>query len=231
MRTSAAIRLGAETLLVDTTPELRLQAIAHGLDRVDAVAITHAHSDHIMGFDDLRRFAELQQQAMPVYAHPSALGRIQRIFEYAITDMGWLSFGIPVVEWRAWTGPVEMAGHRLTPIRMDHGALPATGVRVDAPDGGSLAWCPDCCGLPAESRERLQGLDVLFLDGLRHRPHPTHFTVAQAVEAIRDLAPHRAYLIHMTHDLDHAETEAALPACTEVPEGIHLAYDGLEVDV
>jgi len=231
MRTSAAVRLGERTLLIDTSPELRLQAVTHGIDRLDGVALTHAHADHVMGFDDLRRFAELAERAIPVYAHPSALARVQRIFAYAITDDGWGRFGIPIVHWHAWTEPVEMAGHRLTPVLLEHGALPALGVRVDAPDGASLAWCPDCCGIPAASMDRLRGLDVLFLDGLRHTPHPTHFTVAEAVEAIRRLAPRRAYLIHMAHDLDHAETEAALPRLPEVPGGIRLAYDGLEVEV
>jgi len=136
-----------------------------------------------------------------------------------------------VVHWHTWTGPVQIAGHMLTPVTVRHGPLPATAVRIDAPDGASLAWCPDCCGIPAASMDRLRGLDVLFLDGLRHRPHPTHFTVAEAVAVIRDLAPRQAWLIHMTHDLDHAETEAALPACPEVPGGIRLAYDGLEVEV
>jgi len=231
MRTSAAVRLGNQTLLIDTGPELRLQAVRARLDRVDAVAYTHAHADHIMGFDDLRRFAELAERAIPVYAHPSALARLQRIFEYAVTDAGWRVFGIPVVEWRPWTEPVEMAGHRLTPVPLAHGVLPAFGIRIDAPDGASLAWCPDCGGLPDASQALLAGLDVLFLDALRHRPHPTHFTVAEAVEAIRALAPRKAYLIHMAHDLDHAETEAALPRLSEVPDGIRLAYDGLEVEV
>ena len=231
MRTSAAVRLGDETLLIDTTPELRLQALAARLDRLDAVLYTHAHADHVMGFDDLRRFAELAERAIPIYAHPSTLGRLQRIFEYAITDAGWRRFGIPVVEWRPWTGPVEMAGHRLTPVPLVHGVLPAFGVRIDAPDGASLAWCPDCGGVPETSRPMLAGLDVLFVDALRHRPHPTHFTVDQAVEAVRSLAPRQAYLIHMAHDLDHAATEADLPDLPEVPAGIRLAYDGLEVEV
>ena len=231
MRCSAAVRLGEPTLLIDTTPELRLQAIAAGLDRVDAVVYTHAHADHVMGFDDLRRFADLAQAAIPVYAHPSALARLQRIFAYALTDAGPQMFGVPTVDWRPWTGPVEVGGHRVTPVPLRHGLLPAFGVRIDAPDGGALAWCPDCGGIPEASREMLGGLDVLFLDALRHKPHPTHFTVAEAVEAIRALAPRQAYLIHMGHDLDHAATEAALPDVPEVPGGIRLAHDGLEVDV
>jgi len=116
-------------------------------------------------------------------------------------------------------------------VPLEHGVRPATGLRIDAPDGASLAWCPDCRRVPDASAPLLAGLDVLFIDGLRHRPHPTHFTVAEALETIRALAPRQAWLIHMTHDLDHTETEAALPAMAEVPGGIRLAYDGLALDV
>jgi phosphoribosyl 1,2-cyclic phosphate phosphodiesterase len=231
MRTSAALDLAGRTLLVDTTPELRLQATTFGLRRADAVCFTHSHADHIMGFDDLRRFAELSGRLLPIYASPATLARLQPAFAYALTDAGFGLYGIPLVEWRAWTEPVDLWGHRLTPVALEHGVHLATGVRVEGPDGKALAWCPDCCGIPAASRELLRGLDVLFLDGLRHEPHPTHFTVAEAVEAIRDLAPRRAYLVHMTHDLDHAETETALPRLEEVPGGVRLAYDGLVVDV
>jgi phosphoribosyl 1,2-cyclic phosphate phosphodiesterase len=139
--------------------------------------------------------------------------------------------GIPVVEWRAWTEPIEIAGHRVTPVPLVHGTHLATGIRFSSPEGQSLAWCPDCHGVPAASRDRLCGLDVLFIDGLRHRRHPTHFTVAEALDAIRDLAPRQAYLVHMTHDLDHETTERALPQMAEVPGGIRLAYDGLTVEV
>ena len=231
LRTSAAVQMGARTLLIDTTPDLRLQAITHGLDRADAVCFTHAHADHIMGFDELRRFGEISGRCVPVYATPATLARLQPTFEYAITDAGFGFFGIPLVQWHAWTEPVDLWGHRLTPVSLVHGVYPATGVRIDAPEGLSLAWCPDCGGMTEESKERLRGLDVLFLDGLRHEPHPTHFTVSEAVEAIRDLAPRQAYLVHMTHDLDHARTEAALPKLAEVPGGVRLAYDGLVLNV
>lgn len=230
-RTSAAIRLGDRTILFDTTPELRLQATTHGLDRIDAVAFTHSHADHVMGFDELRRYRELQQQAIPVYAAPHDLANLHRIFEYALTDASFNMIGIPFVKWHALTKPVDLFGHRLTPVSLRHGAFRATGLRLDAPDGSSLAWCPDCCGMPEGSADLLRGLDVLFLDGLRHRPHPTHFTVAQSLEAIRELAPRRAFLIHMTHDLDHETTERSLPTMPEVPGGVRLAYDGLVVEV
>jgi phosphoribosyl 1,2-cyclic phosphate phosphodiesterase len=231
MRTSAAVDLGERTLLIDATPELRLQALACGLERVDAVVLTHAHADHIMGFDELRRFAELGGETIPVYASRSTLGRVQEAFGYALTDAGFGVFGIPLVDWRPLDAPVDVGGHRLTPVRLEHGVHFATGVRIDGPDGGSLAWCPDCCGLPDESLVMLRGLDLLFIDALRHRPHPTHFTVAESVAMVRALAPRQAYLVHMTHDLDHGETEAALPDVQEVPGGIRLAYDGLVVEV
>lgn len=230
-RTSAAVRFAGKTFLIDTTPELRLQAIAAGIDRVDAVFYTHSHADHIMGFDDLRRFAELERRAVPVYASPQTLAVLYRTFEYAITDAGVGRFGVPLVHWNAFTEPMEVAGHRITPVRLEHGGPLTTGLRFDAPDGSSLAWCPDCSGIPPESAARLRGLDVLFLDGLRHKPYPSHFTVAEAVAAIRELAPRKAYLIHMTHDLDHATTESLLPALPQTPGGIHLAYDGLTIDV
>jgi phosphoribosyl 1,2-cyclic phosphate phosphodiesterase len=230
LRSSAAVRLGDHTLLIDTTPDLRLQAITYGLDRVDAVAYTHSHADHVMGLDELRRYSELTRRATPVYAAPSALADLHRIFRYVLTDASFDMFGIPVVDWRPLVGPVDLWGYRLTPVPVRHGIHLATCLRIDGP-GGSMAWCPDCCGFPDGSREMLGGLDVLFLDGLRHRPHPTHFTVAESVEAIRGLAPRRAFLIHMTHDLDHATTEAALPALPEVPGGIRLAYDGMTVEV
>jgi phosphoribosyl 1,2-cyclic phosphate phosphodiesterase len=231
MRTSAAVRLGNATVLIDTTPELRLQALAAGIDHVDAVLFTHSHADHVMGFDEVRRFAELSGRPTPVYASPATLAHLHRIFEYALTDMRYGITGIPVVEWRAWTEPIEIAGHRVTPVPLVHGTHLATGIRFSSPEGRSLAWCPDCRGVPAASRDRLCGLDVLFIDGLRHQPHPTHFTVAQALDAIRDLAPRQAYLVHMTHDLDHETTERALPQMVEVPGGIRLAYDGLTVEL
>lgn len=222
---------GGRTLLIDAGPELRLQAVTWGVDRVDAVCFTHGHADHIMGFDDLRRFSELQGAALPVYAAPQVLDRLGRVFDYALTDAGSGMFGVPIVSWRPLVEPVALWGHRLTPVALEHGVYPAWGIRIDAPDGRSLAWCPDCRAIPPRSAEALRGLDVLFLDGLRHRPHPTHFTVAEAIGALRRLGPRQAWLVHMTHDLDHAETEAALPRLPEVPGGVRLAYDGLVVEV
>ena len=231
MRTSAVVRFADRTVLIDTTPELRLQALSIGLDRLDAVLFTHAHADHIMGFDELRRFTEITLKPIPVYASPATMAVLHRCFGYALTDISYGLAGIPIVTWHAWTEPVEIAGHRLTPAHLEHGMHMATGIRIDSPEGKSLAWCPDCHGIPERSREKLRGLDVLFLDGLRHRPHTTHFTVEQALTAIRDLAPRQAYLVHMTHDLDHEMTERAIPTMPGVPGGVRLAYDGLAVDV
>jgi phosphoribosyl 1,2-cyclic phosphate phosphodiesterase len=231
-RTSAAIRwadpadpTAQRTILIDAGPDLRLQAVAAGLDRVDAVFLTHGHADHIMGFDDLRRFPELQGAPLPVYASPHTLARVMAAFDYCLTDATQGMYGIPIVRWETFLAPVDLWGHRVTPVLLAHGVFCAYGIRVDAPDGRSVAWCPDCSAILPESRRKLEGLDALFIDGLRHRPHPTHFTVAQAVEVIQDLRPRQAWLIHMTHDLDHEATERGLP------DGIRLAYDGMTVDV
>ncbi len=225
LRTSCVVALGDATILADTTPEMRLQAVREGISAVDAVFFTHAHADHIMGFDDLRRFAELARRPVRVYASPATLGRLQTAFSYALTDVGYETYGIPIVAWHTWTEPVRIAGHRITPVPLEHGTDLATGIRVDSPAGGSLAWCPDCCGIPDTSVPRLRGLDALFLDGLRHRPHPTHYTVSEAVETVRRLAPRRAWLIHLNHDLDHAATESILP------DPVRVAFDGMTLDL
>ena len=131
LRTSALVRLGPANLLIDTTPDLRLQAVAAGLDRVDAVIYTHGHADHVMGFDELRRFSELARRAVPVYASRATLADLHRIFNYALTDGGGGFFGIPVVDWRPLEGPVEIGGHRITGVPLYHGDHFAAGIRID----------------------------------------------------------------------------------------------------
>jgi phosphoribosyl 1,2-cyclic phosphate phosphodiesterase len=207
-------------LVIDTTPDFRQQALRHRLRRVDAVLFTHAHADHILGFDDLRSFNFLQRAAIPAYANREAWEVLKRSFYYAFDGLPRLGGGVPQVIDHQADGPFEVGGVRVTPVPVWHGTLPVLGFRF-----GRFAYVTDCSRIPEDSWPLLAGLDTLILGALRDEPHQTHFTVAEALDVVRHLAPRRTFLTHMTHDLGHAATNARLP------RGVELAYDGLVVDV
>jgi phosphoribosyl 1,2-cyclic phosphate phosphodiesterase len=211
---------GGARVLIDTSTDLRAQALAHGLDHIDAVVYTHSHADHIFGFDEIRRFNVLTGRALPVYADAGTLANLRRTFAYAFAQPDQVGGGVPQVDAVEVTGPFEVAGVRFVPVPIFHGKRRILGFRI-----GRFAYLTDCSGIPEESYTLLDGLDVLVLSALRHRPHPTHFTVAQAVEAATWIGARRTLLTHMCHDLGHAETSGLLPP------GMELAFDGLTVDV
>lgn len=219
-RASALLQFAGRNVLIDTTPELRLQALRAGLDRVDAVLMTHQHADHVAGFDDLRRFGSLQKSSIDVFAHAETIQRLREMFPYVAEEDVPEHFEIPAVRYRPVTGPFDLFGTTVTPVPLTHGRWSCYGYRL-----GNLAYCTDVRDVPPASRELLRGLDTLILGALRHRPHATHFTVAEALEVIADLRPRRTWLTHIAHDLDHAATNAALPP------GVELAWDGLALDV
>jgi phosphoribosyl 1,2-cyclic phosphate phosphodiesterase len=221
-RPSVVISYAGRRVLVDTTPELRLQCIAHAVDAIDAIVFTHAHADHIMGLDDVRRFNAIRNGPLDVWAEAKTHETLTTSFGYA--------FKPPAPDsllFRPHLHPrlieehtsFEVAGRKWTPIRLFHGAMPVLGFRV-----GRLAYCTDVSRIPEESFDKLRGLDVLVLDALHHTPHTTHFSIAQAVEAAQRIGAKQTYFTHMTHSVDHATVEATLP------EGIHLSYDGLCVE-
>lgn len=205
-------------VLIDTTPDLRQQCLRDGIRRVDAVVYTHAHADHILGFDELRRFNHLTRQPVPVYGEAETLAALRRTFSYAFDPGAPRGGGVPDVDLRPITGPFEVAGLRLQPLTVMHGRTPVLGFRV-----GGFAYLTDCNAIPEPTLAALGGLEVLVLDALRHKTHPTHFTVAEAVAAAARIGARQTYLTHMCHDLGHAATCAALPA------GVTLAYDGLRL--
>ena len=219
-RASILIQAAGRNLLVDTTPELRLQAIDAGLDHVDAVLFTHQHADHICGFDDLRRFCTLQRAGLPCYANAATIERLRRVFDYALTPAERNFFDVPVVTFNVIEGPFELFGLRITPIPVVHGRWPCNGYRL-----GDFAYCTDVRQIPPASLEVLRGLDTLVLGALRHAPHVTHFTIAQALEMVAELRPRRTFFTHLAHDLDHEATSATLPP------GVALAYDGLVLEL
>jgi len=209
-----------QRILVDTSPDLRQQALTHGIDRLDAVLFTHSHADHILGLDEVRRFNAIQGGAIPCYADAATWEALRRAFSYIFDGVPRLGGGVPELEVHEIDGPFTFHGVRVVPVPLWHGRMPVLGFRF-----GSFAYLTDCNRIPDESWPLLDGVRIVILDALRERPHPTHFTVAEAVGVIEKVGPRRAFLTHMTHDLGHAATNATLPA------GVELAYDGLVLDV
>jgi phosphoribosyl 1,2-cyclic phosphate phosphodiesterase len=220
LRPSILLRYGGRNVVVDTSPDFRAQVLRAKLERLDAIVYTHSHADHILGLDDIRPFNFRQKTPTPIYGSAETLEAIQRIFRYAFDEGPSLS-SVPKLDLRTLDGtPFELFGLEFTPIRLCHGKGTVLGFRF-----GRAAYLTDHSDIPEESWAKLTGLDVLFLDALRHRPHPTHSTVEQALRWVEQFKPRRAFFTHMCHDLSHEKTEATLP------EHVRLAYDGLEIEV
>lgn len=219
MRPSVVISYSGTRVLVDTTPELRLQCIANGVDRIDTIVFTHAHADHIMGLDDVRRFNYLKGGPLDVWSDHRTHETVNKCFAYAFKepDPEQKVFRPHLVH-RAIEGPFEIEGVRWTPIPLLHGALPVLGFRI-----GGLAYCTDVSSIPEPTFDLLEGLDVLVLDALQYRKHITHFSVEQAIEAARRIGAKRTLFTHIAHSLPHEQTNR------ELPDGIRLAYDGQTV--
>jgi phosphoribosyl 1,2-cyclic phosphate phosphodiesterase len=220
LRPSVLISYGGRNVLVDTTPDLRTQALRARIRRLDAVIYTHAHADHILGLDDVRPFNYLQNAVIPIYAAPDAMATIQRCFSY-IFDGRQASTQIPKLEARVLDGsPFDLFGLEFVPVPVFHGKNSIFGFRF-----GAAAYLTDHSEIPESSMALLRGLDVLFLDALRYKPHPTHSTVDASLRTVAQLTPRRAFFTHICHDLGHARAESLLPA------HVRLAYDGLEIQV
>ncbi|HLM99706.1 MAG TPA: MBL fold metallo-hydrolase [Bryobacteraceae bacterium] len=220
LRPSVLLQYGGHNVVIDTTPDFRTQVLRAHLNRLDAVLFTHSHADHIMGLDDVRPFNFRQQARIPIFASAETLGALQRVFQY-IFNVGEQQSSVPQLEIHNINGGAfDLFGQDFTPVRLLHGRNSIYGFRF-----GRAAYLTDHSEIPPESMEQLRGLDVLFLDALRHRPHPTHSTVEHSLRTVEQLAPRRAFFTHICHDLPHQETEDALP------RNIRLAYDGLEITV
>jgi phosphoribosyl 1,2-cyclic phosphate phosphodiesterase len=218
-RPSVMISYNAHHVLIDTTPDFREQALREKIGRVDAVLYTHTHADHILGMDDLRPLSFAHKPGrLPLYADPTAAEFLRNMFRY-IFDADYKFGGLPQVELKRIEGPVELFGARFEPVTVIHGETPILAFRF-----GSAAYLTDHSDVPAESLDRLRNLDILFLDALRYKPHPTHSTVEQALRIVDEVKPKRAFFTHICHDLPHAATDASLPP------GVRLAYDGMKLE-
>jgi phosphoribosyl 1,2-cyclic phosphate phosphodiesterase len=220
LRPSVWIQFAGRSVLIDTGPDFRVQALRAQIPRVDAILFTHAHADHVMGLDDVRPFNFRQRGAIPIYGSADTLSAIQRAFHY-IFQVEPTESSVPKLASTALDGgPFDLFGVACVPIPLRHGKGEVLGFRF-----GPLAYLTDHSEIPADSLTQLRGLDVLFLDALRHKPHPTHSTVDRSLAYVEQLAPKRAYFTHVGHDLPHERTEQLLPP------HVRLAYDGLEVEV
>jgi len=220
-RCSAILGLPQGNLLIDTSPDLRQQLLREGIGLVHSVLFTHEHADHIFGLDDLRLFQFYLGHPVPIHCSDIVEARLRKSFDYAFTNLPQTHAGaVPQLAIHRLDGrPVEILGTEIIPIPLKHGPrFEVYGFRF-----GRVAYCTDCNEIPEASLPLLDGLDVLILDGLRHRPHATHFTVEQAVEVAQRVGAHQTYLTHLACDLDYHATNRSLPT------GIELAYDGLRI--
>jgi phosphoribosyl 1,2-cyclic phosphate phosphodiesterase len=219
-RASALLAYGDRRVLIDAGPDMRAQALAAGLDRLDAVLLTHEHADAIGGLDDLRRFNELRADYLDVRAYPDSLAIVVDRFRYAFIPGQRRFAGLPMLRPVELAGPFLVGGRRFVPVPVVHGDRIIAGYRT-----GGFAYCSDVQRIDADGRVLLRDLDVLVLSALRDVPHPTHQTVDEALAVIADLRPRRAFLTHLDHELVHAELSARLPS------GVEVAHDGLRIEV
>lgn len=208
-------------VLIDTTPDLRQQALRYDIRRVDAVLYTHTHADHILGLDELRRYNHMSRAAMPLYGDAFTLSELRRVFAYAFDAGAPKGGGVPELQlWTLGGGGLCVGRQEIVPVPVRHGYRMILGFRF-----GRFAYLTDCNEVPVTSLPLLQDLDVLVLDALRYRPHPTHFTVTEALEAARLIGARQTYFTHICHDLPHQAT------CDTLPAGVSLAYDGLTLEI
>ena len=218
-QTPSKVRDAVRSILVDTSTDLRTQALTHGVARVDAILFTHSHADHIMGLDEVRRYNILQREALACFADSRTVGDIQRTFAYVFNPSE-AGGGIPQIVLRPIGGPFSLGGAEIIPVPVMHGRRPILGFRM-----GTFAYLTDCSAIPDQSWPLLEGVRTLVLDALRDRPHPTHFSVAESLQVVARLSPAHTYFTHICHDLPHDET------CRRLPPGVQLAYDGLVLEI
>lgn len=209
-------------VLIDTTPDMRTQMLRAGIDRVDAVLLTHTHADHLFGMDDIRQFNFRSQAPMPVHGTAATLEHVRRVFDYCFkeTQAGGGKPQLQLEEICPYE-PFLAAGRTITPLVHLHGELPVLGFVVDR----RLAYVTDVSAIPERTLTHLRGLDTLVLGTVRFEPHPTHFCLEEALDVVAQLAPRRAYFTHLSHHFGHAAVSATLPP------GVALAHDGLRFSV
>ena len=218
-RCSALVSYYNRNVLIDTSLDFRMQMLTHDVRRLDAILFTHPHADHLHGLDDVRRLNTVQGQAIPLYASELTAREIRRQYRYAFSN-DFTESSRPYVELHIVSKPFGLFDKTIIPLTVRHGDWQVTAWRID-----KFAYVCDASHIDPPEMDHLRGLDCLVIDGLRHTPHPMHFSVEGALEVISELKPRRSWLTHITHELDHEITNASLPP------GVELAYDGLRIQL
>ena len=221
-RTSVLVKTSDAQFVIDTTPDFRTQCLREGVKRLDAALFTHPHTDHIMGFDDMRRFCEIEDCNMPVYATPTTMEQLRNCFRYAFDEpQPWKIY--LRLDPRPIDGTFDLGATTIVPVDLPHGKISTTGFVLYRGGRKLMAYFTDCASVPDVAMEAAMGAEILVLDALRDTPHPTHMNFEQAVEAALLIAPQKTYFIHLCHDVSHARKEI------ELSRNHFLAYDGLTI--
>ncbi len=226
VRRRSSLRLtdtDSNTIVIDVGPDFRDQAITFGIEKLDAVMITHQHADHVMGLDDIRRFTWQQPGPLTIWVEPGSLDRMNTLYPYVAQERS-PAKAVPLVEFRAWQGPVRVGAWELIPHPVPHGDLPCVGVEIRC-RAFRAGYVPDASGLPNDLIAHLQGVDVMILNALRHDPHPSHLSLEQSIELLKQIGATRSFVTHMGCPLDYHTLK------TELPDRIEPAKDGLVIEV
>ena len=222
MRSSVHIQTSTHSILVDSGPDLRQQALRHNLRKVDAVLYTHCHLDHITGFDELRAYCWRRDEPLPMYSSKSCLDELARVFAWAFSPdnvhKGYIKPAPHPID-----APFMLGKTKITPLPVKHGSVETIGFRFDEPHQPSIAYIPDAKEVPDSTVALLTGLDHFIIDALRPFPHPTHFSLAEAVNLSQQIKPKKTWLTHISHETDYQAEEAMLP------KNIRYAYDTLTI--
>ena len=225
LRSSALVRAGEVAVLVDSGPDLRQQALRERFCALDAVVYTHAHLDHVAGFDELRAFCWRKDGPLPLHATAPCMASLKAMFGWAFSPENDANTGYVKPAARVIDGPFTYGGLTITPLPVEHAAVETVGFLFASPGARRIAYLPDVKRIPEETGRLLHGVDVLVVDALRPQPHPTHFSLDEALATIRDVECGEAWLTHLGHENDHERLEAGLPP------GVRVAWDGVRIDL